>query len=474
MTQHQTAILCILDGFGHNPNPQYNAIHLAHTPTFDAWKAHYKHTLIGTDGPYVGLPEGQMGNSEVGHMNIGAGRIALPEFGRIDAMLGDGSMRENKTLKALMTAAQKNNSCCHLMGLLSEGGVHAHQDQMVGFAKIIANSGVPVKIHAFTDGRDTPPQSAIGYLEKFMRDIQGYDIEIVTISGRFYAMDRDNRWERVQLAYEAMVLGQGTRVDTVHEAIENAYKENITDEFIMPTIIGNYQGISDNDTLLMSNFRADRVKQILAALLKPDFTEFTRKKIIHFASAAGSIKYTNDLKAYITEIVHPLPYPDSIGEYISKLGLKQLRLAETEKFAHVTFFLNGGSEAVFAGEERILIPSPKVRTYDEKPEMAAHEVAEALIHAIHSQTYDFIIVNFANADMVGHTGQQDAAIKAIETLDLCMAKVEDALKNYGGMQKLCVTIKHLYPIRNIRPVLYPVISLIHAIILKIFKLILEN
>ncbi|MFT6211900.1 MAG: 2,3-bisphosphoglycerate-independent phosphoglycerate mutase [Alphaproteobacteria bacterium] len=439
-SSHNTAILCILDGFGHNPQSAHNAIALAHTPTFDRWQTEYKNSLIGTDGIHVGLPEGQMGNSEVGHMNIGAGRVALPEFGRIDAMLGDGSMLDNIVLQALITAAQNHNSECHLMGLLSEGGVHSHQDQMVGFAKMIADAGISVKIHAFCDGRDTPPQSAIGYFDKFIADCAGYDIEIVTVSGRFYAMDRDNRWERVQLAYDAMMSGQGNKAATIHEAINNAYADKIHDEFIVPTIIGDYQGIKDNDVLLMSNFRADRVKQILSAFLQPDFSDFERSKIITFSQTAGSIKYSNALEPLIPAMVKPLPYPNGLGEYISKIGLKQLRLAETEKFAHVTFFLNGGSEAIFEGEDRILIPSPKVRTYDEKPEMAAFELTSSLIDAIKAQKYDFIIVNFANADMVGHTGIEPAAIKAIEVLDSCMAQIEGTLKDNGGF--MCVTADH--------------------------------
>lgn len=436
----QTAILCILDGFGYNPETQHNAIALAKTPTFDRWKTQYLNSLIGTDGPHVGLPEGQMGNSEVGHMNIGAGRIALPEFGRIDAMLGDGSMAENSVLNDLITKAKAANKTCHLMGLLSDGGVHGHQDQIVGFAKIIASHGVSVKVHAFTDGRDTSPKSAIGYFQKFMADCEGHDIEIVTVSGRFYAMDRDNRWERIQLAYDAIVSGKGKQAETPLQAIEQSYQSQEFDEFIIPTVIGNYQGIQDGDALLMTNFRADRARQILTALLDPNFSDFQRDKIIQFAATAGTIKYSSDLEPLIPVMVRPLPYPDGLGEYVSKLGLKQLRLAETEKFAHVTFFFNGGSEAVFDNEERILVPSPKVRTYDEKPEMSANLVAEKLIEAIESQAYDFIIVNFANADMVGHTGVEDAAIKAIETLDNCMARVEEALSKAGGF--MVVTADH--------------------------------
>ncbi len=434
------AILCILDGFGDSDKHDYNAIYLANTPTIDSWKQKYLHTHIGTDGLHVGLPEGQMGNSEVGHMNIGAGQVALPEFGRIDAMLADGSMTDNAVLQNVIKTAKQTNKICHIMGLLSDGGVHSHQNQMLGFAKMLANAGISVKIHAFSDGRDTPPQSAIGLFEEFMTACKGYDIEIATVSGRFYAMDRDNRWERVQLAYDAMVSGTGNRAESVTQAIEESYKMGNHDEFIIPTVIGNYQGMRDNDTMMMINFRADRAKQILASLLKSDFNQFQRDKIVTFSATAGAIKYANDLEPLIPAMVTPLPYPDGLGEYVAKLGLKQLRLAETEKFAHVTFFFNGGSETIFDGEERILIPSPKVRTYDEMPEMSAFAVTEALIKAIESNAYDFIIVNFANADMVGHTGILSAAIKAIETLDVCMQKIELALEKAGGF--MCVTADH--------------------------------
>jgi 2,3-bisphosphoglycerate-independent phosphoglycerate mutase len=275
-----TAILCILDGFGSNPNHDHNAIYLADTPTIDSWQQKYLNAQIGTDGVHVGLPDGQMGNSEVGHMNIGAGRIALPEFGRIDAMLNDGSMRDNAVLQNLINVTKQNNNVCHIMGLLSDGGVHSHQNQMVGFAKILANAGISVKIHAFSDGRDTPPQSAIGLFEQFMQETQGLDIEIMTVSGRFYAMDRDSRWERIQLAYDAMTTASGQRAESVIDAIKQAYTAGQNDEFIIPTIIGDYTGMNNGDSMMMLNFRADRSKQILNALLNPDFSDFNRHKTI--------------------------------------------------------------------------------------------------------------------------------------------------------------------------------------------------
>ena len=434
------AILCILDGWGYRSETKDNAIALAHTPVFDRWMQNYQHSLLGTDGHYVGLPEGQMGNSEVGHMNIGAGRVALPEFGRIDAMLGDGSMQDNIILQDFISKMKISGGICHLLGLLSTGGVHSHQNQMLGLAHIIAGSGIKVLVHAFSDGRDTPPQSAKEHFKEFCDGIQHDNIKIATISGRFYAMDRDNRWERVQLAYDTMVSAQGQSFDSIEDAIENAYAHGQTDEFILPCVIGDYQGMKDGDGLLMTNFRADRAREILNALLDSDFSDFSRSQKIIFAATAGAIKYSTVLEQSMPVMVKPLDYPDGLGETLSKLGMTQLRIAETEKYAHVTFFLNGGSEVVFTGEDRILIPSPKVRTYDEKPEMSAFEVTDALIQSIESKKYDFIIVNYANADMVGHTGRLDAAIKAIEALDKCLGRLEEALHKAGGV--MFVTADH--------------------------------
>jgi 2,3-bisphosphoglycerate-independent phosphoglycerate mutase len=438
----KTAILCILDGFGYNPSNEFNAIAKAKTPTIDSWKNKYAHSLIGTDGPHVGLPVGQMGNSEVGHMNIGAGRVALPEFGRIDAMLGDGSMKENIVLKQLIESVKQTTNICHILGLLSDGGVHSHQDQMVGFAKLLADAGIRVFVHAFTDGRDTAPKSAIQFIEKFIADCAGYDnaITIATLSGRFYAMDRDNRWERVQLAYDAMINAKGKHANTALDAVRDAYECQETDEFITPYVIGDYHGMNDGDAFLMANFRSDRVRQILSSMVVPNFQQFERNKIIQFSATAGAVKYSTELLNYVPAMVTPLPYPDGLGEHVSKLGLKQLRIAETEKYAHVTFFFNGGSETIFSGEDRILVPSPKVRTYDEKPEMSAFEVCDKLVEVIEKNDYDVIIVNFANADMVGHTGIEQAAVCAIETLDACMNKLEKALEKSGGF--MLVTADH--------------------------------
>ena len=388
------AILCILDGWGTQSSDDYNAIALANTPNYDRFLKSYHHNLIGTDGPHVGLPEGQMGNSEVGHMNIGAGRVALPEFGRIDAMLGDGSMKDNPVLQDFIQKLKSSGGSCHLMGLLSPGGVHAHQDQILGFAHLLADENISVHIHAFADGRDMPPQSAKECFEDFEKKIKNDLITVSTISGRFYAMDRDNRWDRIQLAYDAIVSGTGNNFDNAQSAIDMAYDNDTTDEFIIPVTVGGYKGMNDGDAVLMANFRADRAREILMALTYNNFDGFERSKIVNLSAATGAIKYSNDLEQTMSVLVRPLPYPDGLGETISKRGLKQLRIAETEKYAHVTFFFNGGSEDVFEGEDRVLVPSPKVRTYDLKPEMSAPEVTDKLIDAIHSEKYDYIIVNF--------------------------------------------------------------------------------
>ncbi|MEM6603999.1 MAG: 2,3-bisphosphoglycerate-independent phosphoglycerate mutase, partial [Pseudomonadota bacterium] len=350
------AILCILDGWGQRSNAQNNAIALAKTPNYDRFLSQYAHADIGTDGPHVGLPEGQMGNSEVGHMNIGAGRVALPEFGRIDAMLGDGTMSDNRVLTKFMADVKAMNGACHLMGLLSPGGVHAHQDQLLGFAHLLAEQNIKVYIHAFADGRDMPPKSAMECFDAFVKEIKYDSIQLATISGRFYAMDRDNRWERVQLAYDTIVSAKGERFRDYKSLIEQSYAQEVTDEFIVPAVIGDYKGMEDGDGIFMANFRADRAREILQALTENHFTGFQRDKTVMLSAATGAVKYSSELEENVSVLVRPLPYPDGLGETLSKRGLKQLRIAETEKYAHVTFFFNGGVEDIFEGEDRILVP----------------------------------------------------------------------------------------------------------------------
>ena len=435
-------VLCILDGWGYRGAAPDNAIQLADTPTWDRLNEVAPHCLIETAGLAVGLPEGQMGNSEVGHMNIGAGRIVMQDLPRIDAAVADGSLANNPTLTKLIETLADTGGACHLMGLLSPGGVHAHQDHIAALARIIARAGVRVVVHALLDGRDTPPASACGYVETFEKAIAGGgDIRIGTVCGRYWAMDRDKRWERVARAYAAIVAADAPHNATNAVAgIRARYDDGETDEFVAPVIIGDYQGMADGDGLLMANFRADRSREILTAMLDPAFDDFRRARVPQLAGVVGLCEYSSALNKFVDAIFPPQSVPRALGEVIADAGLKQLRIAETEKYAHVTFFLNGGEEMPFAGEERILIPSPKVATYDLKPEMAAVEVTDALVAAIGGNTFDLIVVNFANTDMVGHTGDVTAAVAAVEAIDHCLARLLKAVEAAGGA--LLITADH--------------------------------
>ena len=426
-------VLCILDGWGWRKDSRDNAIAAARTPVFDRLWATAPHALLRTSGKDVGLPEGQMGNSEVGHMNIGAGRIVMQELPRIDAEIAGGGLRENEALRALAARLKETGGACHLMGLLSPGGVHSHQRHMAALAREVAGTGVPVRIHAFLDGRDTPPRSAGQYLAEFEKETAGADIRIVTVSGRYYAMDRDRRWDRIARAYHAMVSARAEhRTERAAGAIEQAYARGETDEFVLPTVIGGYEGMDDGDGLLMANFRADRAREILTALTAPQFGEFERRRKVDFAAAAGMASYSPELDRALQTLSPPQDLANTLGEVVAAAGLTQFRIAETEKYAHVTFFLNGGREDSFPGEERILVPSPKVATYDLQPEMSAEAVTEALTAAIQSKKFDLVVVNFANPDMVGHTGIMDAAIRAVETVDTSLGRIEQAVKAVGG------------------------------------------
>lgn len=434
-------LLCILDGWGCRDAHENNAIKSAHTPNLDLIEKKYPQSKLMTSGLDVGLPEGQMGNSEVGHMTIGSGRIIYQLLPRIDKSIEDGSIGKIKELRDLIAALKKTGGACHLMGLVSDGGVHAHISHIIALSEIIAESGVPVNIHAFLDGRDTPPESASGYIAMLMRKISHHkNIKIATISGRYYPMDRDKRWERVELAYDAMVLAHGPKTDDPIKAIEESYKAGKSDEFIFPTIVAEYKGMKDGDGILMANFRSDRARQILSALLDPEFDGFARKKIVSFPDAAGMVEYSDRLNEFLS-VLFPTEVPKhTLGQIMADRGLKQLRIAETEKYAHVTFFLNGGAEDVFEGEDRILVPSPKIATYDQKPEMSAPEVTEKLVAAIESGKYDFIVVNYANGDMVGHTGDMKAAMKAVEAVDDALGKVSGAVLKQGGI--MMITADH--------------------------------
>ncbi|CAA7612430.1 phosphoglycero mutase III, cofactor-independent [Candidatus Terasakiella magnetica] len=433
-------VLCILDGWGWREDPTDNAIAQADTPNWDRFMASYPHALLATSGLQVGLPEGQMGNSEVGHMNLGAGRVVMQELPRIDTAVADGSLARNPVLIGMIAAVKAKGGTCHLMGLLSPGGVHSHQDHLAALARIVADAGVPVAVHAFLDGRDTPPSSAKGFLDRFLADVTGHDVSVATVSGRYYAMDRDKRWDRVSLAWAAMVEGRGEAAADAVAAVTQSYAAGKTDEFVLPTVIAGYGGMKDGDGLLMGNFRADRAREILSCLVDPAFDGFARTRQVSFAARLGLTEYSKDLNAFLGALFPAESLTNILGEVLSAANLRQLRIAETEKYAHVTFFFNGGREMVFPGEERILVPSPKVATYDLQPEMSAVEVTDKLVAAIAGGTFDVVVVNYANGDMVGHTGFMNAAIAAAQTVDTCIGRLETAVLAAGGT--MLITADH--------------------------------
>ncbi|ARJ66754.1 phosphoglycerate mutase (2,3-diphosphoglycerate-independent) [Magnetospirillum sp. ME-1] len=433
-------VLCILDGWGWREDAADNAIAQADTPNWDRFLGRYPHALLHSSGLQVGLPDGQMGNSEVGHMNLGAGRVVMQDLPRIDAAVADGSLAANPVLTRAIAAVKAKGGAMHLMGLLSPGGVHSHQDHLAALARTIADAGVPVKVHAFLDGRDTPPSSAKGFMERFLADVAGHDVQVATVSGRYYAMDRDKRWDRVSLAWNALVEAKGVTAADPLAAIAASYAESKTDEFMLPAVIGPYQGMKDGDGLLMGNFRADRAREILDCLVNPAFDGFARARQVAFAARLGLTEYSKDLNAFLDTLFGPETLSNILGEVLSRAGLTQLRIAETEKYAHVTFFFNGGEETVYPGEERILVPSPKVATYDLQPEMSAVEVTDKLVAAIEAGTFDVIVVNYANGDMVGHTGFMTAAITAAQTVDACLGRLEAAVTKAGGT--MLVTADH--------------------------------
>ncbi len=422
-------VLCILDGWGARDPAPDNAIALADTPCLDRLMASRPHALIDASELEVGLPSGQMGNSEVGHMNLGAGRVVMQDLPRIDRALADGSLAKSDVLADFVARMKASGGRVHLMGLLSPGGVHSHQDQMAGLAEILRAEGLEVLVHGFLDGRDTPPKSAGPFLEDFQAKTKA---PLATICGRYFAMDRDQNWDRVGRAYSCLVDAEGERAIDAAAALEMAYEREESDEFVSPTALGDYGGMADGDGLLMANFRADRAREILTALLDPDFDNFARGKRRDLAAALGLVEYSSDHNRFLTTLFPAVELAETLGACVAEQGWQQLRIAETEKYAHVTFFLNGGREEVFAGEERILVPSPKVATYDLKPEMSAVEVTDKLVEAIESGRFDLIVVNYANGDMVGHTGNLDAAIRAAGCVDRCMARLEAAIAAAGG------------------------------------------
>lgn len=433
--------LLIMDGFGINQSDYGNAIKAANTPNLDRYFAECPNNIIGASGLDVGLPDGQMGNSEVGHTNMGAGRIVYQQLVKITKSIQDGDFFENPALKAAMEHAKENGTALHLMGLLSPGGVHSHMTHMYGLVEMAKRFGLEkVYIHAYLDGRDVPPSSAAEYMEEAVAELKKIGLgKIGVISGRFYAMDRDNAWDRVEKAYAALVYGEGVQEDDPVQAIKNSYANGVTDEFMLPTVVAKDAKIAAGDSVVFFNFRPDRARQITRAFVDPDFKGFARKNgcfPVHFVCMA---QYDATMPN-VSVAFPPEELTMTLGEVLSKAGKTQLRIAETQKYAHVTFFFNGGEEKTFDGEERILIKSPDVETFDLKPDMSAYEVTEAVLKEIAADKFDAIILNYANCDMVGHTGVFDAAVKAVEAVDDCIGQVTEAILAKSG--KVIITADH--------------------------------
>ncbi len=425
-------VLMILDGFGIAPT-EGNAIAAANKPYLEKIFAENPHTQIGASGMDVGLPDGQMGNSEVGHTNIGAGRIVYQELTRITKSAQDGDMGKNEALLKAMNNAKENGKALHLMGLLSDGGVHSHNAHLYALLEMAKRMGLEkVFVHCFMDGRDVPPSSGKDYVAELLKKLEEIGVGLVaTVMGSYYAMDRDNRWERVEKAYAAMVYGEGEQADCPLCAMQNSYDKEVTDEFVIPTVIRGAEPISEGDSVIFYNFRPDRAREITRTLVDPDFTGFERKKGFFPLTYVCMTQYDATMPN-VDVAYKPESLTNTFGEYISNKGLTQLRIAETEKYAHVTFFFNGGVEKQYPGEDRILVKSPAVATYDLQPEMSAYEVTDKMVEAVKSGKYDALILNYANCDMVGHTGVFEAAVKAVEAVDTCVGRVVEAVKEMGG------------------------------------------
>ena len=433
--------LIILDGFGNNPSDYGNAIHAAKTPNLDKLFETCPHTLIGASGMDVGLPDGQMGNSEVGHTNIGAGRVVYQELTRITKSISDGDFFQNEALCGAVENCKKNGSALHLMGLLSDGGVHSHNKHLYGLLELAKRAGLEkVYVHCFMDGRDVPPSSGKEYVEELMAKMKEIGVgKIASVMGRYYAMDRDNRWERVEKAYAAMVYGEGETAECPVCAMEKSYAADVTDEFVVPVVCDKDGCIRENDSVIFFNFRPDRAREITRTLVDPDFAGFERRNGFFPLYFVCMTQYDAAMPN-VHVAFKPQSLANTFGQYISDHGLTQLRIAETEKYAHVTFFFNGGVEAPCKNEDRALIASPKVATYDLKPEMSAYEVTDELLARLDSGKYDVVILNFANCDMVGHTGVFEAAVSAVEAVDTCLGKVVDKILSMGG--RALITADH--------------------------------
>ena len=445
MGAKKTALLLILDGWGHREATDHNAIYTANSPNWDELWANQPHTLIDTSGKSVGLPSGQMGNSEVGHMNLGAGRVVYQSLTRIDKDIEDGNFFHNHVLTTAVDKAVQSESAVHIFGLLSPGGIHSHEDQIVAMVKLATDRGArKIFVHAFLDGRDTPPRSALPSLLRTERELaESGKGRVASICGRFYAMDRDKRWDRVQPAFEMLTEAKAEfRFDNVADALYAAYARDEDDEFVQATLVGDESSdsrmVNDGDIVVFMNFRADRAREITRAFVDDDFDGFERAARPMLDDFVMLTEYAADINASCA--YPPEELENVLGAYLARLGKTQLRIAETEKYAHVTFFFNGGREEPFENEDRILIPSPRVKTYDLKPEMSAFEVTDQLVDAIRSGKYDAIICNYANGDMVGHTGDFDASIKAVEAVDFCLGRIVDTIKGING--HLLVTADH--------------------------------
>ncbi|MWD29226.1 2,3-bisphosphoglycerate-independent phosphoglycerate mutase [Aquicoccus sp. SCR17] len=438
MANPKPVVLCILDGWGLREEEAYNAPKLARTPNFDRLMASCPHATLVTHGRDVGLPSGQMGNSEVGHTNIGAGRVVAMDLGQIDLAIEDGSFFDNGALREFIAAVKDKGGVAHLMGVISDGGVHGHIDHVLAAAKAVTGAGVQVVIHAVTDGRDVAPKSAEGFIARLEEELPEGAF-VGTVTGRYYAMDRDNRWDRVERAYRAMIRGEGETAESAGAAVAQGYADGKTDEFLPATVVGDYSGAEDGDGFFCLNFRADRAREILRAVGEPDFDAFETGPRPDWAALLGMVEYSDAHSAYMATCFPKREIVNTLAEWVAKKGLRQFHIAETEKYPHVTFFLNGGKETPEEGEVRYMAPSPKVATYDLQPEMSAGEVTDHLVEAI-GEGYDLIVCNYANPDMVGHTGDLEAAKAACEAVDRGLGRVLEALEAAGGA--MIVTADH--------------------------------